>query len=198
MPVEKTFHICWVVRVGLRLRASILIVKDASVLSRMIALGVLWRVSSPYSTQCLIFYEKSVVRKYFLSADGWLLHDRMCSLYLTVLFFFFWSQLFVYKVHFCEEFNFSSPVDREGFQMCSLHLFWRRANAWNVSFETLYGGQFTLSTQFIILNYPVTLYHRHNTTVSLETYLPLRVSRAYICQFLRRLKVGVQRENVVS
>ena len=115
MPVEKTFHICWVVRVGLRLRASILIVKDASVLSRMIALGVLWRVSSPYSTQCLIFYEKSVVRKYFLSTDGWLLHDRMCSLYLTVLFFFFWSQLFVYKVHFCEEFNFSSPVDANEF-----------------------------------------------------------------------------------
>ena len=25
----------------------------------------------------------------------------------------------------------------------------------NVSFETLYGGYFTLSTQFIILNYPV-------------------------------------------
>ena len=88
--------------------------------------------------------------------------------------------------------------NREGFQMCSLHLFWRRANAWNVSFETLYGGQFTLSTQFIILNYPVTLYHRHNTTVSLETYFPSRVSKAYICQFLRRLKVGVQRENVVS
>ena len=30
---------------------------------------------------------------------------------------------------------------------------WRRANARNVSFKTLYGGQFTLSTQLIILNY---------------------------------------------
>ena len=30
----------------------------------------------------------------------------------------------------------------------------RRAEARNFSFETLYGGHFTLSTQFIILNYP--------------------------------------------
>ena len=30
----------------------------------------------------------------------------------------------------------------------------RRAEARNFSFETLYGGQFTLSTQFITLNYP--------------------------------------------
>ena len=30
--------------------------------------------------------------------------------------------------------------------------FWRRANACHVSFKTLYGGQFTLSTQLIILN----------------------------------------------
>ena len=27
-----------------------------------------------------------------------------------------------------------------------LHLLWERANAWNISFETLNGGQFTLST----------------------------------------------------
>ena len=46
-------------------------------------------------------------------------------------------------------------------------------NARNVSFETLYGGQFTLLTQLIILNYPVILSHRRITTVSLETY-PLR------------------------
>ena len=31
----------------------------------------------------------------------------------------------------------------------------RRANVKNVSVETLYGGQFTLSTQLIIPNYPV-------------------------------------------
>ena len=107
MPVEKTFHICWVVRVGLRLRASILIVKDASVLSRMIALGVLWRVSSPYSTQCLIFYEKSVVRKYFLSTDGWLLNDRMYSLYLTILLCFFEANSFFIK--FTSARNLISP-----------------------------------------------------------------------------------------
>ena len=45
-------------------------------------------------------------------------------------------------------------------------------NARNVSFKTLYSGQFTLSTQFIILNYvyPIILSHKRNTTVSLETY----------------------------
>ena len=34
---------------------------------------------------------------------------------------------------------------------------WWRANAWNVSFETLYGGQLMLSSQLIILlkNYPI-------------------------------------------
>ena len=35
---------------------------------------------------------------------------------------------------------------------------------------SLYGGQFTLSTQLIILNYPVILSHRRSTTVSLVTY----------------------------
>ena len=50
------------------------------------------------------------------------------------------------------------------------HLLWRRANARNVSFETLYGGQFTLSTQLIILNYPVIISHWRSITVSLETY----------------------------
>ena len=39
------------------------------------------------------------------------------------------------------------------------------ANARNVSFETLNGGQFTLSTQLMILSYLVVL-----STVSLETY----------------------------
>ena len=35
---------------------------------------------------------------------------------------------------------------------------------------SLYGGQFTLSTQLIILNYPVILSHWCCTIVSLETY----------------------------
>ena len=47
---------------------------------------------------------------------------------------------------------------------------WRTANARNVSFLTLYGGQFTLSTQLIVQNYPVILSHRRSPTVSLETY----------------------------
>ena len=33
--------------------------------------------------------------------------------------------------------------------------FCRRANARNFSFETFYGGQFTISTQLIISNYPL-------------------------------------------
>ena len=47
---------------------------------------------------------------------------------------------------------------------------WRRANARNVRFVTLNGGLFTLSTQLIILNYPVRLSHRRSTTVSLQIY----------------------------
>ena len=46
----------------------------------------------------------------------------------------------------------------------------RRANTRNVSFETIYVGQFTLSTQLIILNYLAILSHQRSTTVSLETY----------------------------
>ena len=46
---------------------------------------------------------------------------------------------------------------------------WQRANARNVSFKTLYGGQFTLSTQLIILNNRSILSHRRSTTISLET-----------------------------
>ena len=41
---------------------------------------------------------------------------------------------------------------------------WRRANARNVSFLTLYGGQYTLSTQLIILNYPAILSHQRITS----------------------------------
>ena len=60
---------------------------------------------------------------------------------------------------------------------------WRRANVPNVSFETLNGGQLTLSTQLIIPNYPVILSHRRNTTVSLETY-PLHSFTKLVDSFL--------------
>ena len=43
---------------------------------------------------------------------------------------------------------------------------WRRANTRNVSFETLYGGKFKLSTHLMMLNYLVILSHRSSTTVS--------------------------------
>ena len=57
------------------------------------------------------------------------------------------------------------------FQALALHQSKRqRADAQDISFKALYGGQFTLSTQLITLNYPVTLSHRRSTTVSLETY----------------------------
>ena len=44
------------------------------------------------------------------------------------------------------------------------HSLWRKANARNFSFETIYGGQFSSSTQLIILNYPVILSHQHSKT----------------------------------
>ena len=46
---------------------------------------------------------------------------------------------------------------------------WQRPNARNVSFETLYSGQFTLSTQLIILNYP-NRYLSLCSKISLETH----------------------------
>jgi len=58
--------------------------------------------------------------------------------------------------------------------ICS-DLLWRRANARNVSFQSLYGGQFTLSTQLINPKFCVSLPHQRSTTVSLET-----ISLAYI------------------
>ena len=56
----------------------------------------------------------------------------------------------------------------------------RRANARNVSFQTLYGGQFTLSTQLITLNYPVILSHQCSTTVSLETCPFIHIQKARV------------------
>ena len=53
----------------------------------------------------------------------------------------------------------------------------RRANARNVSFFILYGGQFASSTQLIVLDYPVILFHQCCSTVSLETYPPLFIEK---------------------
>ena len=38
-------------------------------------------------------------------------------------------------------------------ELSSPESLWRRANAPNVSFFTLYGSQFTFSTQLLVLNY---------------------------------------------
>ena len=52
---------------------------------------------------------------------------------------------------------------------------WWKADAWNVCFETLYGGKFTIPTQLIIFNCPVILSQRRDSAVSLENY-PLFLS----------------------
>jgi len=45
----------------------------------------------------------------------------------------------------------------------------RRASTRNGSFQSLYGGQFTVSTQLINPKFCVSRPHRRSTTVSLET-----------------------------
>ena len=62
---------------------------------------------------------------------------------------------------------------------------WRRTNAWIVSFSTLYDNQLTLSTQLIILNDPVILFHRRSSKVSLET-CPLYSSKSDQVRILER------------
>ena len=53
------------------------------------------------------------------------------------------------------------------FRMLALHhSLWQRANAWNISFETLNRAQVTLSTQLIILNY--TVYNSTNLKALME------------------------------
>ena len=50
-----------------------------------------------------------------------------------------------------------------------LNSLWWSANTWNISFQFRYDGQFALSTQSINPKICVSLPHRRNTTVSLET-----------------------------
>ena len=52
---------------------------------------------------------------------------------------------------------------------------WRRTNARNVSFKTLNGGKFTLSTQLIILNYPAVFFHRWSTASFFINLLPVLI-----------------------
>ena len=65
----------------------------------------------------------------------------------------------------------------------------RSANARNVRFETLHGGQFMLSTQMIIPNF--ILSHRRSTIVSSETY-PLYSFRISIILSLYYLRSNQQ------
>ena len=59
------------------------------------------------------------------------------------------------------------------------HPLWQRAYPWNIIFKTLYGGQFMLSTQLIILNYLPSYWINwfnlkscHNLTIH-SIYLPI-------------------------
>ena len=70
------------------------------------------------------------------------------------------------------------------FVRCSRLSLWRRANARNVSFLTLYGGQFTLSTPLIIINYPSSMksltfscFYALNLFICLERQNFLQVAR---------------------
>ena len=61
--------------------------------------------------------------------------------------------------------EFSELVDKHS----KKNLLWRRANSRNGSFQSLYSGQFTLSTQLINPKFCVSRPHRRSTTVSVET-----------------------------
>ena len=52
---------------------------------------------------------------------------------------------------------------------------WRRTYARNVSFKTLNGGKFTLSTQLIIPNYPAVFFHRCSTASFFINLLPFLI-----------------------
>ena len=64
--------------------------------------------------------------------------QRICAWHLTKVWFFFHRFKMMWKEWESIAGNLSD---------------WRRANTRNVSFFTLYGGQFTFSTQFLTLNY---------------------------------------------
>ena len=64
-----------------------------------------------------------------------------------------------------------SRVSKLMFQVLALHQSKRgKANTWNISFQTLDGGQFMLSTQWIILNYLGVLSYQCNTLPPLFMY----------------------------
>ena len=58
------------------------------------------------------------------------------------------------------------------------------------SVSLFYGGQFTFSTLLITLNYPVILFHRRNTTVSLETYRLYSFLECLLNNLKRRKKIA--------
>ena len=88
------------------------------------------------------------------------------------------------RFSFTNLFSFSRHNSVASFTACKpthnpqfLQSFSRRANARNVSLKTLYGSQFTLSSQLIILNYPVIL--------SCTDAAPYVYIYIYICMYFR-------------
>ena len=83
------------------------------------------------------------------------------------------------------------PVLNE-YSLCKLYLYmalitWinhRPKSTSHSQWDELYSGQLALSAQLIILNYPVIVFHRRSTTVSLETYplSPIWVCHATVFQ----------------
>ena len=69
-----------------------------------------------------------------------------------------------------EIYSIASLILRPTLNNLHFHSLWRRANARNVIFKTLYKDLFTLSTHLILLNYPVILSNQRSTTVSLESF----------------------------
>ena len=99
------------------------------------------------------------------------------------------SPIFVFSFNFNTFFNcritikiysIASLILRPTLNNLHFHSLWRRANARNVRFKTLYKDLFTLSTHLIVLNYPVVLSHQPSTTVSLESFPPLFIRILYV------------------
>ena len=94
----------------------------------------------------------------------------------------------VCKVLKCSSWEMNPPKDlwHTGFA-CWLESRRPRATCADV---TLYGGQFTLSTQLIILKYPVMLSHWHSTKVFVENYLLYSSAPLRDCRQVRTVEFG--------
>ena len=97
-----------------------------------------------------------------------------CLLSHFVILFNSWRFCLIFSVFLfiCVRLSFSLSIC---LPLCLsvCHSLWKRANARKVSFETLYGGQFTLPTQLIVLTYPVSVCLPAYLAVCLPVCLPV-------------------------